>query len=519
MDRKELKYFLPFVVAVVIFIFSIPAANFALNDDPIYYDSVQNFVQNHSLVNNQPYIATLFLQIFYGSLFVYVLGLSHATLMLSMMVMGALVVIATYFLLRMKLNAKFSVLGSLLLLTNPVFYNLTHTFMTDVFALLFMVTSAIFFLKFADKKIYKYLVIGVLLAVAGFWVRQYAVMTVAGLFLYLLLKDRKLLFKPSVILLLILLPLVNIASWAYWFYGVHDQSYVCPYTLSVTSFAKNLPQLFIYAGYFFLPIGILFAFRYKKVLAWMKEPGRFRMLLPILVLVAILAFIFIRYNSGFSINPFDKSLAQPLGVGSNTISGDKAAFIPDFLWAPIIALSFFTAFSIVALYARKLKENLLLILTMLSLAAPMLFFTAFYDRYYLFLIPLSLPILLTALKDFRYAKHVLILGIILMGAWAWYGTYDYLAWNTARWDGINYLLSTGVQPMEIDGGLEYDAQFFNKCTDRSAAVIWHGWGYSVSDKYVVSFSHLSGYETVRNIGYSGPFGERLGSIFLEKKIG
>jgi hypothetical protein len=106
----------------------------------------------------------------------------------------------------------------------------------------------------------------------------------------------------------------------------------------------------------------------------------------------------------------------------------------------------------------------------------------------------------------------------MMAAWSWYGTYDYLAWNTARWEGIDHLLATGVGEREIDGGLEYDARFFEKCTNRSAAVNWHGWGYSVSDEYVVSFSRLEGYETLEEIGYLGPFGEKLGSIFVERKL-
>lgn len=519
MDRRELAYFLPFLVAVSAFIFSIPPADFPLNDDVIYFESVQNFVENGSLVNNQPYIASVFLQIFYGSIFAFLFGMTHASLMLSMMVMGVLVVVATYFLLRLKLDVKFSILGSLLLLVNPVFFNLTHTFMTDVFALLFMVTSAFFFVKFSDKKKYSYLAIGVLLAVAGFWVRQYALMTIAGMFVYLFFRERKLFFEPKTLLILIVPALISTLAWGYWFFFVHDQSYVCPYTLGFgPTLAKNIPQLFIYAGYFFFPLGIAFALGYRKVLSWLKSMRNMKFI-PIVVLVAMIAFILVRGYVGVDFNPFDKSLAEPRGVGSYTISGDKSPFFPEFLWVPIIALSFASAFSIVALFLRRFKESLLIVLMIVFLALPMLFFTAFYDRYFLFLIPLSLPLILAELKGFRYSKHVLIAGIIVLGVWSWYGTYDYLAWNSARWEGIDYLLSSGVAPEMIDGGLEYDARFFDKCTDRSEAVIWHGWAYSVSDEYVISFSHLDGYETLRIVDYHGPFGEKLGSIFVEDKLG
>lgn len=518
MDRKELRYFLPFTAAVFLFIFSIPAADFPLNDDIIYFESVQNFFENGSLVNSQPYIVSLVLQILYGSLFASLFGLSYSTLMLSMMLMGGITVLATYFFLRTKLDVKYSILGSLLLLTNPVYFSLTHTFMTDVFALFFMVTSSMFLMKFTENKKYSHLVVGVALAVLGFWVRQYAIMAIAGLFLYLAFKDRKLLLSPKVLAIMFIPAIASIAIWGYWFYFLQDQSYVCPYTLGFGStLVKNMIQLPIYLGYFFLPLGLIFLVGYKKVFSWIKRLGRWK-LLPILMLIVMIAFIFVRDYVGVDLNPFDKSLAQPKGIGSLTISGDKALFFPDLLWAPIIALSFFSALSIVSLYIKKIKENLFLILAMFALALPMMFFVAFYDRYYLFLIPLSLPIILAELKNFKYAKVVLIAGIVILGAWSWYGTHDYLAWNTARWDGIDYLLASGVPPEKIDGGLEYDARFFDKCTDRSAAVIWHGWAYSISDEYIISFSHLEGYETLKTIDYRGPFGEKMGSIFVEDKI-
>jgi hypothetical protein len=280
---------------------------------------------------------------------------------------------------------------------------------------------------------------------------------------------------------------------------------------------KNLIQLFIYDGYFFLPLAPIFLLNYKKVFSWFKNLGKWKFI-PIIILVFMIAFIFVRDYVGFDINPFDKSLAEPRGIGAYTLSGDKQLFFPGFLWGPIIALSFFTGFSLVIIYLKRLKDSLLLILTMIFLAAPMLLFVAFYDRYFLFLIPLSLPLILTELKDFKYTKQILVVSIIIFGVWSWYGTYDYLAWNTARWEGIDYLLDSGVPQEEIDGGLEYDARFFEKCTDRSAAVRWHGWGFSISDKYVISFSHLDGYETLKTINYNGPFGEKLGSIFVEKKI-
>jgi hypothetical protein len=110
--------------------------------------------------------------------------------------------------------------------------------------------------------------------------------------------------------------------------------------------------------------------------------------------------------------------------------------------------------------------------------------------------------------------------LILFGFWSAYGTYDYMSWNRARWDGIDYLLQSGVPEYEIDGGMEYDARFLLEPynTPREEAVNWHGWAYSISDKYVISFNPLPNYNVLKEIDYSGPFGEKLGSVYVLEKL-
>ena len=71
----------------------------------------------------------------------------------------------------------------------------------------------------------------------------------------------------------------------------------------------------------------------------------------------------------------------------------------------------------------------------------------------------------------------------------------------------------------IDGGFEYNAEkFFEKCNNPTGAVNWHGWGYSLSDEYVISFSIIDGYEKINVVDYFGPFGEKLGTVYALKKL-
>ena len=517
-----MEYKLPILLFLLasVFIFALPIGNFPLEDDYAYYTMVKEFIQNGNITSHPASTATFILPIFYGALASKLLGLSHNTLALSTMLLSAFSIVAIYFFLRIWLSKKLSVAGALFTLFNPIFFYLGHTFMTDIPTFLFMMLSIGFFYKGVESKNSTYLFFGAVSSILGFLIRQYAVMPLAATVAYLIFTQRRSFFTLKNIMILIVLPAIFIVPAALLHASLHDFS-ACPYSFAVgPTAAKNLVQFLIHFGFFIFPFSLLYIANYKKIYADFSGLHKPLKIAVASIPIILVLFLFARYLYGIDIMPYATSMIKPNGVGADTISGIKPFLFPEAVWIPITILSFIavTCFAVQFLKRALEKDKLFLIVMLVFLITSMFVYRHFYDRYYLISIPILLLYLFQASKDYKLFKPILILSLIIFGLWAYYGTYDHMSWNTARWEGINYLLQSGIPQEKIDGGMEYDARFFVRCVVPEGAVNWHGWAYSLSDEYVISFSKLDGYESLKDIDYFGPFKEKLGTIYVLKKV-
>ncbi len=517
-----MEYKLPillFLLALV-FIFALPIGNFPLEDDYAYYIMVKEFVQSGNITSHPASTATFILPIFYGAFASKILGLSHNTLALSTMILSALSIVTIYFFLRIWLSKKLSVAGALFTLFNPIFFYLSHTFMTDIPTFLFMVASILFFYKGVENKNNTYLFFGVVSSILGFLVRQYAVMPLAATIAYLIFTQRKSFFTLKNVMILIVLPAIFIIPAFLLHVSLHDFS-ACPYSFAIgPTTAKNLVQFLIHFGFFIFPFSFLYLVNYKKIYADFSELHKLLKIIVASLPIIFILFLFARYLYGIDIMPYATSMIKPNGVGADNISGVKPFLFPEEIWIPITILSFIavTCFSVQFLKRVFEKDKLFLNTVLIFTIGAMFIYRSFFDRYYLIFIPILLLYIFQASKDYKLFKPILILSLAIFGFWAYYGTYDHISWNTARWEGINYLLQSGVPQEKIDGGMEYDARFFVKCVLPEGAVNWHGWAYSLSDEYVISYSKLNGYTSMKDIDYFGPFNEKLGTIYVLKRV-
>ncbi|MEM4549635.1 MAG: hypothetical protein QXL62_05420 [Nitrososphaerota archaeon] len=246
----------------------------------------------------------------------------------------------------------------------------------------------------------------------------------------------------------------------------------------------------------------------------------------ILLLIALIAFMILRTvyglgNKWVPAMPFAYATANPKSIGPTPIAGYKDYLFPLELWWPISILSVVAAFGTLVAGLKRLNEEkfVLLFAFMVSSMLPQTFYGNFFDRYYMLMIPLMLPIIFNFIRNQRILIPCLILTNFVLGLWSYYGVYDHFSWNSARWEGINYLLNTGVPEQEIDGGLEYNARFFQGCQNINVTPVrWYGWGYSISDNYIISLnSPLDGYDILKEIPYYNVFGTKVGSVFVLKK--
>ena len=110
-----------------------PRADFPLNDDWIYAKVVHHLVETGQYESNPYGDPTFILQAYWGAAFVKLFGFSFDTLRISTLVLGLVAVwSACWCAVEAGLSRRWAFFCGLILLVNPVFMNLSYTFMTDV---------------------------------------------------------------------------------------------------------------------------------------------------------------------------------------------------------------------------------------------------------------------------------------------------------------------------------------------------------------------------------------------------
>lgn len=126
-------------------------------------------------------------------------------------------------------------------------------------------------------------------------------------------------------------------------------------------------------------------------------------------------------------------------------------------------------FDVRILESQRKRILVILLATTAVYLAPitvLTFLERSYDRYLIFLLPLSSVVcfLMTTNAGPAHARSRLaplaVAGLVLYGAFAVAGTHDYLSLNRARWQALNRLMKEGhVSPARIDGGFEFNGWY------------------------------------------------------------
>lgn len=521
--KAELKYLSLLAVISYLYLFSVPAVNLPLNDDYAYLTQVNNLLEKGEIRLHPAAPAFSVLQTLYGALLGKLFGLSHALLSTSTLAIAGIVIVLTYFFLREFVDKEYAFLGSLTLLVNPIFYNLSHTFMTDVPTLVFVVPGITFLVKGLETWRLRHLLPAAFLLNIGFWNRQYSVLPLGAVILYPLYATvmGKRDYEIKSILVVTFVTAINVLVGLRTYFGIQDP-YVCQYDFVVgATTLKNFVQSGFFISFFLFPLGVVFLFNIRSLLRELKVMGPFFRLSVVAFMAAMIALVVGRTFIGLGNKwlprmPFEDSTTNVNGIGPVLIVGEKPHFFPYGLWLPVILLTLVTALGLLILILSKIKEKKYLRLSVILLFAvgPLSLFGGFFDRYYMIAVPMILPFFFARMSRGNVRMGLTLL-LLSLGAWSWYGTYDYLSWNQARWSGIQFLIESGVPEEKIDGGMEYVARFFKGCGNPAVqGVRQTGWAASLSDDYLISFSEMPKYERLKEIPYYGPFGEKLGNIYV-----
>jgi hypothetical protein len=556
-----------------------PAGEFPLNDDWSYTRSLQQWFDLHHYHllgwTSMPLAAHLV----WGMLFCKIFGFSFTVLRYSTVVLGCLGGIGAYFLSReFSENKAACFFTALLLLLNPIYLNLSNTFMTDVPFTSFLILSILFFVKGLRQDKLSYIFQGIFFILIATMIRQLGLLAAGAFSLALLIKNGP--DKRSLILSVLAtgVPLCVYFLYNHWLNAQHI--YPVKYDEGLRRIQHNLfgtdhstfkyllrqaLNIFVYAGFFTFPL----IFRARWFPNWRKRRSP-SFLICIVVMAGIGIYCLVHRNN----IPLMGNIMNPFGIGPvelrdiTVLRMDHIQKLPAIVWQLLCLVGIVGGG--VLLWAmmnsiRHVQKNdrpLLWFLLCFAIAYCFVMLVGgTYDRYLIPLIPVLSVLMLTGLPERepvdrgqatgkqagrfvrlfsghldgrssdrvaagssgRYAAAF----FFLVGAWfSIAGTSNYLSWNRTRWNALRYLTyDNGVPPSRIDGGFEFNGYYNYNDEDISglkekADPTKKSWWWVKDDTYMVTFGPVEGYTVLKTFPCRRtllPFFSSSENVFVLKK--
>lgn len=529
-----------------------PFGDFPLNDDWSYGLAVKNLLDNGEFHPTGWTSMPLITNVLWGALFCIPVGFSFNALRLSTLILSLLGGGATYILMiELRQSRWLAVLTSLTLVFSPIYYALSHTFMTDVPCTAIMVIAAVFLVRNLKTDSKVALLLGTMFAVAATLSRQLAISLPLAFSIASILKNG----TPKRLILRALIPLIccvgALLVFHQWLaatnrlpalYGSMNRmlltSLANPKT--IIAFACNAYVALLYLGCFLLPIliGLL-----GEILGFRREK-----LMPLLIAISMMLIAAAAtsgvYGSTHLLMPNSGNIISIAGIGpltlhDNYILGhDNLATLPIAFWVGITIMSFGGAVLLIAaiglsgtMLASKIRSSKLeaneaagafLLLTAIIYLVPLIL-SEFWDRYLICTIPflsggigcLSLPISQAITRSYRFAATTVLFCFALF---AICGTRDYLTWNRIRWDALHHLMENSqVKIEDIDGGFEFNG--WHLYDPRYKSDPKKSWWWVHEDTYRIGFGCMPGYTVTREYCYRQwlpPSTEKI--VVLKKNI-
>jgi 4-amino-4-deoxy-L-arabinose transferase-like glycosyltransferase len=516
-----------FLLLILIFIVSEsivnPLGNFPLNDDWTYAKSVLDF-----FIDNKYHIGTsfssLWTHLMWGLVFTKIFGFSFWILRLST-ILSSIVGLCLLFKLIGEItnNALIALTACLVMLFNPLYFNLTNTYMTDINFNTLLICSCYFIYNFYKTgKIY-FFILSFLAALFLVLIRQFGIIvpfciTASCLFL----KQRKWFFT----LFGIGLTAFVLVSFKYYEYYIRVNNCTDGYPFS--------GQFSLLSLAFWNKIWQAFTLRYKVILVQVMvytAPfliiylyGLIKELKKITVFFITIACCFIGFYFSKDV-PFPQgNIFINMGLGSETffqtlnptVKSDIAhtnsnLFANIMLWLKCGAVSIYLLLTSLLLVKQgRLHKPLLQIkpewVYYFGLIALYTFFLlisdTYFDRYH---IPLFTLVIITFGYLSKYVKVQIAFAwifIVFMFYVSVFGTKDYFTLNHKRWDAYRYLRFTmGVANKEINAGYEVNGWSEGKHSVAWDAVFVDNHNYLIQYRLEPEFKILKEYEFQRYFPY------------------
>lgn len=416
-----------------------PQGNFPLNDDWNYARSVKSLLEEQKLLMTQWSLAASLTQIAIGTVVCSIFGFSFDALRLSTIVLGFVAIAVTYFLCRrLCKNYALSAFLALLLASNPLFFNLALTFMTDVPFLAIAGLTLLAFFRLLETDANKRtagalsIAFATLCATAACLLRQTGLVLPIAFACTYLCQTKKLeapknwLSSIAIALLPAVVSLISIFFFQSWLeksvgtlYSYQaekaymEQRFSQGFVFMSGEFGRNLIKVLLYLGIAFLPVLPLTFKRYASVLSKRERLFQLGLGIELAILLALGLLV-----SGASM-PLADNVFYNIGLGPLLLGLDPKESTQGWPMAPPYVMQAITVAAclgagylcavFLTLFTRCLKKKESLgsgaahyptILCIATLCAYLLIICirGFFDRYLLFPMFLFIPLLASSFE-------------------------------------------------------------------------------------------------------------------------
>jgi hypothetical protein len=490
-------------ICIIIFIWILmvilvnPIGDFPLNDDWAYGWTVKTLLETGVFQLSDWTATNLLPQALWGTLFCLPFGFSFTALRISTLTFGLIGVIATYGLLReAKAGFRISLFGSLVVALNPIYFELSNSFNSDVPSFTLFILSVYFLTHGIHLNSRFIITTGLIFSFISILNRQSS-LAILPAFGIAYLAKKGLTFKTFLQSIFpTLAGIVIYLAYSHWLaitertpllYGLQIERLLETLSnglkVTVLTYIKNISLFSIYLGLFVFPFLILyFPSQFNKFCAKQK-------LLSLCMTFFLIAIGIVLIIKGRQM-PLVGNVLHYFGLGPQTLDGYNSFLRQNrYLrvlirgcWAlltlvGLIGASILFQYFILAIQAFISRKNV----TSQGWLIVFLFTSAFlyllpfgginkeywYDRYLILPLPLimaSILILMRTLFENRNLKPRMIIvslvTMLLLGTFTVSATHDYLLWNRVRWYALeNLMQSANVLPNQI-GGWEFNGWHF-----------------------------------------------------------
>jgi 4-amino-4-deoxy-L-arabinose transferase-like glycosyltransferase len=533
-------------VWIILFALIVPVGDFPLNDDWVYALAVRSILQTGHFALPYPSSANVFAQAYWGALFCLPFGFSFTALRVSTAVLGGAGIIAAYLLLR-ELGARrpFALAGALSLAVNPLYLDLSASFMTDVPFTAVVTASLWLYVRGVRRDAAISVAAAFVLAVVAILIRQFALVLPLAFGVAHLTRKGTGPRAVAIAVLPVMLAVTLQLAFEHWLVASGRTPLIFPSLVSLLPTqwryaplhgARLAAMALPYFGLFMTPFVACWALA-------RRPPRRWAAAFLAAALVAALA-------TWHDPLPALGNVLIPSGLGPLTLSDtlvlhSNAPVLPDSvrdLWIAATVLGDLVAVLVLAIFAdrlvtfartarsaepRRAAWPQMLMLTMIAAYAAGMVLVSYqddmFDRYLLPLIPAVAAVLAIEPGHSWPVRHRVLRAIpcgLLLAASALFAvpaTHDYLAWNRARWAATDSLVRAGVAVDDIDGGYEFNFWHAYVPTDRVKTGRSEFRFYDT--EYVIASGPISGYDEVGRFGFDRWLGPSNGNVLVLHRLG